>query len=91
MSADFIAEGDQFGWNDLTKAAAAATCGQAMDVPDRILYFTELLSIWVWDGEAIGEYAARISTPGAVISGYNKMAYFINLIDVTRHIHRYLG
>ena len=81
MRADLIAEADHVGWWDFTKAAAPETCGQAMDVPDRTLNFKDRLSIDVLDGEAIGEKAARISTPGAVISGYNKtyVAFFINL------------
>lgn len=32
--ADLMAAGDQRGWKDLTQAAAAATWGQAMEVPD---------------------------------------------------------
>ena len=42
-----------------------------MEVPDNILYLTRLLSSGLDVGEAIGEYAAKISVPGAVISGCN--------------------
>jgi hypothetical protein len=42
-----------------------------MEVPDKILYFTDLLSPGIIDGEASGEYAAKIFTPGAVMSGCN--------------------
>ena len=47
----------------------ASTCGQAMDVPDRILYLADLLSRKSPAGEAAGEYAANIATPGALRSG----------------------
>lgn len=69
MMADLIAAGDQSGWNDLTYAATPAACGQDMEVPDAILYLTCLLSSGSRDIEAIGEYAAKISTPGALMSG----------------------
>lgn len=68
---DFIAEGDQSVWNDFTYAATPATWGQAMEVPDTILYLTLLVSIMVNEGELSGENAAKISIPGAVISGCN--------------------
>lgn len=44
ISADLIIAGDQLGWNDLTYAAAADTWGQAIEVPDSMLYWTALLS-----------------------------------------------
>lgn len=47
MSANLVAEGDQFEWKDLTKAITIITCGQAIHVPDRILYLIEILSIKV--------------------------------------------
>lgn len=59
---DLLAEGDQSGWNVLTYAAAPATWGQAIEVPDIILYFTGLLSWRMPEGEQIGENAANIST-----------------------------
>ena len=40
-----------------------------MEVPDNILYFTDLLSSSTPEGEASGEYAAKISIPGALMSG----------------------
>ncbi|CAL9244125.1 unnamed protein product [Arabidopsis halleri] len=52
-------------------AATPATCGQAIEVPDIIEYFTCLSSLLSSDGELKGEYAARISTPGADTSGCN--------------------
>lgn len=45
-------------------------CGQAIDVPDKILYCTCLLSPFTPEGAPFGDHAARISTPGAAISGY---------------------
>ena len=38
-----------------------------MEVPDNIIYSTDCLSASL----GISEYAANISTPWAVISGYN--------------------
>lgn len=35
--ADFTADGDALGWVDLNSAAAPATCGLAMDVPEIVL------------------------------------------------------
>ena len=66
-----MAEGDQSGWKVLTYAAAPATWGQDIEVPDIILYFTRLVSLRLPEGERIGENAANISTPGALISGCN--------------------
>ena len=40
-----------------------------MEVPDIILYLTRLSSVIIPEGETTGEYAAMISTPGALISG----------------------
>lgn len=69
IMADLMAEGDQSGWNDLTYAAAPATWGAAMDVPDMKLYLTLLLSEGEDEGETVGENAAKIFSPGALISG----------------------
>ena len=66
-----MAAGDQVGRNDLMYAAAPETCGAAIDVPDWKTYFNVLLSPSASEGEAIGDQAARISTPGAAKSGYN--------------------
>ena len=41
-----------------------------MDVPDNILYFTDLFS-GTLEGEAFGENAAKISIPGALMSGWS--------------------
>ena len=41
-----------------------------MDVPDNILYFTDLFS-GTLEGEASGENAAKISIPGALMSGWS--------------------
>ena len=37
MRDDLMAAGDHVGWKDLTYAAAAEACGQAIDVPEIIL------------------------------------------------------
>lgn len=61
--ADLMAAGDQFWCADLMRATIPATWGQAIEVPDSsakpLLYF-------VWTGG----YAAKMSTPGAAMSGY---------------------
>lgn len=64
-----MAEGDQLVWNVFTYAAAPVACGHAMDVPDNIVYFMDLVSPGIPEGLATGENAANISTPGALISG----------------------
>lgn len=45
IRADLMAAGDHPGWNDLTYAATAVAWGQAMDVPDMMLYLTERVSL----------------------------------------------
>lgn len=59
-----MAEGDQSGWYDLTHAATPAAWGQAIDVPDIILYLTCISSSVSVETGARGEYAAKILTPG---------------------------
>ncbi|GJZ07930.1 hypothetical protein Tco_0542213 [Tanacetum coccineum] len=56
---------------------AAVTCGHAIDVLDSIVYLTDILSKEARDGEPNGENEAKISTPGAVASGSNNIAYVI--------------
>lgn len=56
-----------------TYAATPETWGQAMEVPDNILYLARLMSWELDEGETISEYAAKISTPGAVISGCSQI------------------
>ena len=65
-----MAAGDHVGWNDLTYAAAAEACGQDIDVPEIILYATDLLSPSKPVTEAIGDHAAKMLAPGAAKSGY---------------------
>lgn len=60
MRADWIAAGDQVGWNVLTYTAAAVTCGQDIDVPEIILYSVFLESITPLETGAIGDHAAKI-------------------------------
>lgn len=69
MRADLMAAGDHVGWNVFTYTAAAVACGQDIDVPEIILYSVFLESLTPLDTVAIGDHAARISTPGAVRSG----------------------
>ena len=60
MRADLIAAGDQVGWNDLTYAAAAEACGQAIDVPESILYVVFLTSSSKPETEMDPGHAAKI-------------------------------
>ena len=41
-----------------------------MDVPETMLNLTLVVSSTSMDGDATGDQAARMSTPGAVISGF---------------------
>ena len=61
MIADLIADGDHEGCTALTSVAIPVTCGQAMEVPERILN-----SIF----PDAGDQAASMFNPGAVTSGY---------------------
>ena len=63
MIADLIADGDHDGCTALIRAAIPVTCGQAMDVPERMLECSFPIA---------GDQAARIFSPGAVISGYKE-------------------
>lgn len=66
----------------MTYAATPATCGHDIEVPERTEYFTCLVSFS--DSSPSGEYAARISTPGPVISGCNSST----IVSQTREINR---
>jgi hypothetical protein len=59
-----MAAGDQFGCKDLMRATIPDTWGQAIEVPDRNSYESP------WSLLA-GVYAAKMSTPGAAMSGYH--------------------
>ena len=63
-SADLMAAGDQFGCKDLMRATIPVPWGQAIEVPDRNSYESS------WSLLA-GRYAAKMSTPGAAMSGYH--------------------
>lgn len=52
-------------------AAAPATWGLDTEVPDTRLYLTLLWSLGSREGETIGENAAKMFNPGAVISGFS--------------------
>lgn len=65
--ADLIIDELHSGCTDLMNATAPATCGQAMEVPDVMLKNDGLVEVKV----SSGIVAARIATPGAIMSGYN--------------------
>ena len=73
MSADLIIAGDRLGWNDLMYVAVAVAWGQAIEVPELTLWCANLLSPLTFEMGKIGDYAARISTPGVARSGYKIM------------------
>lgn len=83
MRADLIAAGDQEGKKDLIYAATAVACGQDIEVPDLMLYKTLLLSPFIPERGAAGDHAARIPTPGAVISGCNIITRFVKKLYKT--------
>lgn len=62
--ADLMAAGDQSRCKDFMSAAIPATWGQDIEVPDSSAY------PWM-SFEPMGGYAAKISTPGATMSGYH--------------------
>lgn len=69
MMADLIAPGLQSGWRALRRPAMPATCGHDMEVPDSELKRTRRLSKARPVGPAKPVNAARMLTPGAVMSG----------------------
>lgn len=69
MSADLIIEELHCGCTDLMNAAAPVTWGHAMDVPDRMPNFDTFLPIGTLPASVFGIMAAKIATPGAIISG----------------------
>lgn len=76
IMADLITEGLQPGCIALRRPAMPAICGQDIEVPDSELKGTRLLSKAMPVGLVASEYAARMLTPGAVISGYKKIVQF---------------
>lgn len=71
IRAERIAAGDHVGWKDLRYAAAPDTCGHAIGVPDRILKSNFLVSSAFSEIGQFEGQLAKMSTPGAGISGYN--------------------
>ena len=79
INADLMAAGLQVGWRCLSSAATPATCGEAIEVPDRKPNSTAcaglpaaIASRWAWVRSGVS--AARMSVPGAVISGFRMLA-----------------
>lgn len=70
MMADLIAAGDQCGYADLRSKTRPVTWGQAMDVPDSKFHSTDRLSTSYPEGEDLGDQAANMFTPGALMSGF---------------------
>ena len=66
--ADLIAEGLQEGYWDLITAAIPETCGHDIEVPEIMLNFGDSLPLRV-TFVSFAIQAARMSTPGAAISG----------------------
>jgi len=69
MIADLMAAGLQSGWRALSSPAMPATCGHDMEVPDSALKRTRRSSKASPVGPARPVNAARMLTPGAVMSG----------------------
>lgn len=68
MMADLTAEGVQVGYVDLTVAAIPETCGHDIEVPEITLNGEGFLPAGV-SSLSLAIHAARMFTPGAVISG----------------------
>lgn len=60
--ADLMAAGDQEGWRALRRATMLEICGVAIEVPENIAYPLSA-------NPSCAEVAAKIFTPGALISG----------------------
>ena len=70
MSADLTIEEVHPRRNDLTNAAAPATCGQAIDVPDFTIKFDGFIPAGTVPSSSLfGIIAPKMATPGAIISG----------------------
>lgn len=54
---------------DITSEAAPVTCGQAIDVPDFMPNWDGFIPIGTFPGSLSGIVAAKMATPGAIISG----------------------
>lgn len=67
MMADRMAAGLHVGFQALTVAAAPATWGQAMDVPETRLNCDGCF--WPAGSDVVGIHDARMFTPGAATSG----------------------
>lgn len=69
MRADLIIDVLQFGCTDFINAAAPDAWGQAMEVPDLRPKFDGFFPMGRPGSSLSGGTAAKISTPGAIISG----------------------
>lgn len=76
--ADFMAEGVQVGYLDLTVAAIPEICGHAIEVPEITLNREGILPAGV-SSVSLAIHAARMLTPGAVISGCNVQTHSIKI------------
>jgi hypothetical protein len=73
MIADLIAEGLQVGFLDLMLAAWPETWGHDMEVPESMLYGENFSPFGIYSSSScVPVHAARMSTPGAAISGYKE-------------------
>lgn len=69
IRADLMAAGDHSGWKLLTYAAAPATWGQAIEVPESMSNLENRLSPLIPVRDDNSEYAASMLSPGAAMSG----------------------
>jgi hypothetical protein len=70
ISADRIATGLHSGCAARSSAARPLTCGHAMDVPEMMLNPTRRVSSGIGVGPTDPDHAARMFTPGAMMSGF---------------------
>lgn len=91
MIADLIAALLQVGWMALRSAAVPATWGQDMEVPEKMLYLTTRWSTSNLVGEDPSVHAAKIFSPGAVISGCQNSQTLETLKRLTRTFSTFRG
>mgnify|MGYP004717501853 FL=1 len=73
MMADLMAEALHEGYWDLTVAAIPEAWGQAIDVPESMLKGGDVSASSVASSVTFEGHAARMSTPGAAISGCKRI------------------
>lgn len=77
MMADLMAEALQVVWRDLMLPARPETWGHDMEVPEMMLYCEGFFPFGT-SSASLPIHAARMSTPGAAISGYKENRFALS-------------